>query len=451
MSLATPVVGTWDGTNRRIYLLQGVDAFHWMDDIYIEYREQRRTTEAFRNWEAFMVASGNVSKGLGKATPRLLTLLDGVKVIPYDESGEIQVSGEAITDNADVDATLFDISTLTNPVVIQYQPPSAEVIVVDEIQKALDYGGILFFDSANIEGTGQEHPVGTSANPVNNITDGLALAFKFYLSEVHTHSSITMDRDVEKFSVKGLVPELMFDPNGFKVNLSNLEELDINGDFNGSHIHIKNCEIKEALNIHGRIKDSFHSGRILITANQDLKMADCESGVAGLGSPVLDMNQGQDTTFSGRSISGGITIEYCDTPNCITTIGFSDGGKPHLEPTCTDGLISVRGLADLDDRSNGSVVETGALSYPNPNPIPKDPQENYNNIVDEFRKIYKVEGYLYFIRMNSTLREILKTELNTDPLTEMYIEGYLLIIEIDNTYIGLSFDIYSTNTSPPAP
>lgn len=449
MSLATPVVGTWDGINRRIYLLQGVDAFHWMDDIYIEYREERRTTEAFRNWDAFMVASGNVSKGLGKATPRLLTLLDGVKIIPYDEAGEIQVSGEAITDNADIDATLFDISGLTNPVVIQYQPPSAEVILVDEIQKALDYAGVLHFDMANINGTGQDHPVGTSANPVNNISDGLAIAIKFYLSEVHTHSNITMDRDVEKFSIKGLVPDLILNPNGFKIDLSNIEGLDINGNFNGSHLHIKDCEIIEALNIHGKIKDSFHSGRILITANQGLKMADCESGIAGLGSPVLDMNQGQDTIFSGRNISGGITIEYCDTPNCITTIGFSDGGKPHLEPSCTDGLISIRGIADLDDRSNGSTIETGALSYPNPNPNPKDPQENYNSIKYAFDRLYKHENLSYKIKMNDTLNSTLKVELEEPNLTSLYISSYQLLIVIDNSYIGVDFKIYGEGTPPP--
>lgn len=446
MSLATPVVGTWDGTNRRIYLLQGVDAFHWMDDIYIEYRKRRGTIEAFRNWEAFMVASGNISKGLGKATPRLLTLLDGVKVIPYDESGEIQVSGEAITDNADVDASLFDISALTNPVVIQYQPPSAEVIVVDEIQKALDYGGVLHFDMANVDGSGQEHPIGTSANPVNNVIDGLAIAVKFYLSEVHTHSNITMDRDIEKFSIKGLIPNLVFNPNGFKVDLSNLEGLVLNGDFNGSHVYIKDCVIIEALNIHGQIKDSFHSGRILITANQDLKMADCESGIEGLDSPILDMNQGQDTTFSGRSISGGFTVIYCDTTNCVTTIGFIDGGKPRLEPSNTDGVISVRGIGQLDDRSNGTYVELGSWHEANPDyvKIPIDTTPEYTNIEDYFKGIYKHYDMNYFIKMNSSLRDTLEIELNTSPLTQISVTNLIATIIIDETITSNNFIVYSS-------
>jgi len=130
MSVASPVVDSWDGQNRRIYLRQGVVTFNWLDDIYPEYRAERRLTEDFRKWAPFMEASGNVPKGGGKATPRLLTLLEGVKVIPWDENVVIDVTGEAITDNADVDPTLFDTSTRTQPIVINYQPPSSEFVTV---------------------------------------------------------------------------------------------------------------------------------------------------------------------------------------------------------------------------------------------------------------------------------------------------------------------------------
>lgn len=131
MSVLSPVVDSWDGENRRIYLKQGVTSFHWIDDIYAEYRNARRLDEDFRKWLPFMEASGNEPKGQGKFTPRLLKLLSGVKVILFDEAGEVTVNGEAITDNANVDATLFDNSTRTNPVIINYQPSEAEIITVN--------------------------------------------------------------------------------------------------------------------------------------------------------------------------------------------------------------------------------------------------------------------------------------------------------------------------------
>lgn len=357
MSVANKVVLDWNGSERRIYLKQGITEYNWMDDIYTEYRDERRNNEDFRKWDPFLVASGNVSKGNGKATPRLVTLLDGVKVIAWDENIEITVGGEAITDNADIDATLFDNSTRTQPLIINYEPPSAEVIVVDEIQDSLDYGGVLHFDMNNVDGVGQVHPVGTSANPVNNVPDGLVIAAKYFLHKVLTFSNITMTQGVSGFTVIGATPDLIFNPGGFQMSLSNFINLEIDGDFNNSHIHVKDCVITEALNVSGQIVGGFHVGRILIMANGDLKLKNVASGIPGLGSPLLDMNQGQDTSFSGRSISGGLTVEYCDTPNCIATMGFSDGGKPHLEPSNTAGMLSIRGSGELDDRSNGTTIE----------------------------------------------------------------------------------------------
>lgn len=364
MSLAVPVVDNWDGENRRIYLKQGVTEFHWIDDIYIEYRYERRTVEAFRKWEPLISASGNEPKGLGKATPRLLKLLLGTKVILYDEAGEVQVNGEAITDNADVDPTLFDNSSRTQPIVINYQPSAAEVIVVDAIAEALDYAGVLHYDENNVAGTGQSHPVGTSANPVNNMNDGVVIAYKYALREVQAFSDIQADRDFEGFTIRGAIPLLTFYPNGFKTHLCKFYEIILDGDFNDSLIRAVDCMILNATNVYGAINNSYHNGIISITANQNLNMADCESGIAGTGSPTVDMNAGNTTTYSSRSFSGGQTVINCDTPDSVATLSFIGGGKPHLDPSCTDGYISLRGEGYEDDRSNGTEIDKTAWLNP---------------------------------------------------------------------------------------
>ena len=123
-----PVVASWDGAARRIYLASGVTAYHPIEDIYREYRVERRTNEDFRKWEPFMEASGNEPKGGGKFTPRFLRLLLGVKIVPFDESGDpVDVTGELLTDDQ---TNPFDVSGLTNPVVINYAPAEAEIIQV---------------------------------------------------------------------------------------------------------------------------------------------------------------------------------------------------------------------------------------------------------------------------------------------------------------------------------
>ena len=357
MSVANPVVHQWNGEERRIYLKQGINAFHWIDDIYIEYRQERRLTEDFRKWSPFMVASGNEPKGGGKATPRLLKLLDDVKVIAWDENIEIYITGEAITDDADNDATLFDNSTRTQPLILNYQPPAAEIIVIDVVTHTLAYGGILSYDENNVTGVGQEYPIGTAAEPANNMVDAQALMLNYHLSKINTSSNIHSINNIEKITIHANHPTLVFYPNGFKSHLCKFDNIFLDGDFNDSYIVTEECTIINALNIYGEIKDSFFNGYILISAGQNLNEADCESGIAGLDSPVVDMHVGVDTTYSARNYSGGKRIINCDTDNCTATLSFQDGGKPHIEPSCTDGILSIRGIGELDDRSNGSTIE----------------------------------------------------------------------------------------------
>ncbi len=131
MSVAVPVVDTWDGVTRRIYLKQGVTEFLPIEDLYREYRNQRRLDENLRKFDALIRAEGMVPKGGGKFTPRYVVLLEGTKIIPYDETGVLTQNGEIITDDPDVDATIYDVSLLTVSKVVLIAPSEAEVIEID--------------------------------------------------------------------------------------------------------------------------------------------------------------------------------------------------------------------------------------------------------------------------------------------------------------------------------
>jgi len=131
MSVAVPIIDSINGVTRRIYLKSGVSSYHPIDDLYKEYRNLRRLDESIRKYEPLLIASGNVNKGGGKATPRYVTLLDGTKVVPFDENGTITQTGEMITDDPDLDATLYDLSGFVSPIKIFITPSEAEVILVN--------------------------------------------------------------------------------------------------------------------------------------------------------------------------------------------------------------------------------------------------------------------------------------------------------------------------------
>jgi hypothetical protein len=128
-----PVIDHLDLATKRIYLAAGVRQYHPVVDLYKELRTLRRTDESLRHFDMPLVASGNVPKGGGKFTPRLVTFRLGWRVVPEDTTHVLEVSGEQITDTGESGPACFDMTSLsaTSKVIVQYEPPAAEVITVD--------------------------------------------------------------------------------------------------------------------------------------------------------------------------------------------------------------------------------------------------------------------------------------------------------------------------------
>ena len=127
------VIANIDGPARRIYLSEdtGGTEVHPMD-IYREMRGLRRTDESLRKFDLFLLASGNESKGGGKFTGRLVKCLLGTRIVPYDSTHTLTITGEIITDEETAGVDCFDRTLLTSPNVvdINYVPPQVEVIQV---------------------------------------------------------------------------------------------------------------------------------------------------------------------------------------------------------------------------------------------------------------------------------------------------------------------------------
>ena len=127
------VIDHIDGPNRDIYLhIDTMDAEVHPVDIYKEMRTLRRTDENLRKYDLFLKAEGYVSKGEGKFTAILVTCLDGTRIIPYDSTHVLTITGEIITDEETSGVACFDRSGLTPGVEvdINYVPPQVEVIEI---------------------------------------------------------------------------------------------------------------------------------------------------------------------------------------------------------------------------------------------------------------------------------------------------------------------------------
>lgn len=128
-----PLIASIDGSIRRIVLdaaaaVNGVLTWHPVDDLYPEYKAARQNDESVRPYRALLEARGNDPKGGGKFTPRYVMLLQGTKIVIPDGLDEMRITGEILTDDQ---SSPFDVSLVTQPTIIIYQPSEAEVIKVN--------------------------------------------------------------------------------------------------------------------------------------------------------------------------------------------------------------------------------------------------------------------------------------------------------------------------------
>ena len=122
-----------DGPNRDIYLsADTVGATIYPIDIYKEMRTHRLNDESLRVFVLFLEAAGNVPKGSGKATERYVICKNGTRIIPYNTSHTLTVSGTIITDDGQEGISCFDRSPLSGTTVvdINYVPPQVEIITI---------------------------------------------------------------------------------------------------------------------------------------------------------------------------------------------------------------------------------------------------------------------------------------------------------------------------------
>jgi hypothetical protein len=132
MSVASPVIGSLDPEAGLIFLASGIRAYHPVTDLYAEMRNLRRLDESLRRYQMPLTAFGNIPKGGGKFTPRFVVFQNNWRVIPEDVSHILQVTGEQLTAEGGGGPDCFDLSLLSpeSKVIIQYEPPAAEIIVV---------------------------------------------------------------------------------------------------------------------------------------------------------------------------------------------------------------------------------------------------------------------------------------------------------------------------------
>ncbi len=361
MSVLTPVIDHIDGQSRRIYLKQGVSDFYPIEDIYHEYRYLRRTDEARRVWEPLLKAEGNIPKGAGAFTPRYVVLLDGTKIVPYNETIQLNQLGDMITDDPDTDATLYDVSQLTVPKPIFIKPSEAEVIQLnsESIVFSSFLGGVWVDMYSQYDDIGSAaEPNGNRERPVNNIQLAVQIAQTRGFDTIFILGDITLSTgdNIEGFTLVGqnaTRSHIVIEDDAWTQDCE-FTNFSITGVLDGGS-SIVECNIGNLNYINGYIYSSvLTEANIQLGGGSDAIFLDCWSGVAGSNTPTIDMG-GSGQKLAVRGYSGGLKIVN-RTGTDATSIDFTSG-QFIADSTVTNGTIIVRGnVGKITDNSTGSAI-----------------------------------------------------------------------------------------------
>lgn len=219
------------------------------------------------------------------------------------------------------------------------------------------FQGAVHIDIANgVSGT--DFPKGNVNNPINNIADARIIANYRGLREYHISGTITLDQSHTNWSFVGASLSPTVNLNGQDIDGSQFMQIEITGINSGTGIiRATDCTLNSVTNLNGIFTSCGLNGTSVLTADGNSIFFNCHSDVAGPTKPILDFNAGQNVSGQLRAYSGGIEIRNFDNSLSDLSIDLVSG-RITLASTCTDGDIIIGGVGDLEDNSNGSVINT---------------------------------------------------------------------------------------------
>jgi hypothetical protein len=203
---------------------------------------------------------------------------------------------------------------------------------------------------------------GYQQNPYNNFTDAVDDAETNGITKLILLGDATVDRQLKNFVFEGVgSPAITF--NNQNVNGCEFYSLELDGTIlAGSEIHAHDCLLRNNLtNINGLFVNCGFGGDLFIEPGSNTVMVDCYSVIPGLARPTVDTGGG-GVSLSIRSYRGGLTVKGTDNAADNVTVSMAQG-KLTLDASNTNGVISVRGVAQFTDASAGTTVDdTGLLN-----------------------------------------------------------------------------------------
>lgn len=261
-------------------------------------------------------------------------------------SAEIDmISGNVVIDSSNTDGTieLRGISLLaddSNGSTID----TSGLIFADELQLSAFNEKVTVDITRGVAGT--QFPIGTKADPVNNITDAIAIANTRGIQTLFIVGTITLDTGdvLTDFTLEGQNPNqtTIIVNTGAQTDRVEYTNCTLTGILDGGSI-VRNSTVFDLSFFNGiLISCLINPGTIALGGGVTAHILDCSSGVPGATTPIIDMG-GSGQSLGIRGYNGGIKLINKTGPESASI--DMNSGQVILDSTITGGTIVVRGVA----------------------------------------------------------------------------------------------------------
>ena len=267
-------------------------------------------------------------------------------------------------DDATLQNLISPVLEAPNVQVVRSSSASATLQELSSIQYSSFNGGVTIdVGSAN---AGTTFPVGTPEFPVNNLADAHTIATDRGFTSFFVIGNLTIGAgafaDGHLFIGQSVTLTTITVSPAADVTNCEFQNATITGTLDGGSI-IRDCVISNLTYVNGYCTDcTLAAGTITLAGGSAALFINCQSGVPGTLTPILDMG-GSGQALAFRGYNGGITIS-----NRSGTDGVSidmNSGQVLVDSTVTAGLITIRGITKVVDNSTGTaVVDTADAIVP---------------------------------------------------------------------------------------
>lgn len=219
--------------------------------------------------------------------------------------------------------------------------------------------GAIWIDTVNGAAGTVNFENGTPENPSSNLADATTLATSLGLArfQIAPNSTLTLAQSYDNFIFDGHNWTLAL--AGQSISGCHFFDCSVSGIGTGS-----DCEFHESvISANGTLTiddgDFFEctlSGSIVLNAANTFCFNQCFSGVAGTGTPDIDLGAAVgNTNLNLRHYSGGIEIKNMGATG-TDNMSLEGFGQLVINANCTGGTIAIRGLFTVTDNAGGVVT-----------------------------------------------------------------------------------------------